>query len=406
MLRSRISCAFPPRRWMSYFSAEFNKMANEGPAKFTATSNSITNIDLDLFVNPDNKPMDLVERLAKLRKQKQCTLVPLLPGIVIKQLLDSTNPQEAISVLRNPTQYGLFIDQFSGCFLMDFLLQHGNAVEAAQVAALLVERGLCNNELIEALALQSFYAYAKDFKPFEPSQDKQPDPKVSDVEKVRVKFIRNYPKDASENTEEYKLGRSMVKIGSGEGSLKEPKQNIALLGYVISGQLAEAASFLAKHNQVFDKETLIAAQGAVESLKLEGSDDLLKSLQESLEKSPKSNAIQGQLESIVKSSAVKFEPKLLADYGEAYQQWAQKFEEAVKNQLEAQSLEERRDHIQKTLSDLEAKRQNLWFFENKDDIDIQIYKKKVYYPKRWFGKKKNPKAVDTFYVPPNISHNT
>lgn len=107
--------------------------------------------------------------------------MPLFPSVLVKQLLDSTNPQEAISVLRSPTQYGLFVDQFSGCYLMDVLLHNGNAVEAAQVAAILVERDLCNNELVEALALQSFYGYAKDFKPVVAEPQDKPAPKASDV---------------------------------------------------------------------------------------------------------------------------------------------------------------------------------------------------------------------------------
>lgn len=389
---------------MSYLSPEFNKLANEGP-KFSAASPVAANMDLDLFVNPDNRPMDLVDRLAKLRSQKEASLVPLFPSVLVKQLLDSTNPQEAISVLRSPTQYGLFVDQFSGCYLMDVLLHNGNAVEAAQVAAILVERGLCNNELVEALALQSFYGYAKDFKPVVAEPQDKPAPKASDVEKVRVKFIRNYHEDPSEKTEEKKLGRAMVKIGSGEESLKELKQNIALLGYVIAGQLAEASSFLEKNKQSFHKDTLTAAQSAVEGSKLEGAEELVKSLQEALEKTTKTNAIAEQLENSVKSSAQKYEPKLLADYGESYQKWAVEFEKAVSKKTEERSLDLRRDNINKTLSELELKRQNLWYFENKDEIDIQIYKKKVYYPKRWFGKKKKPKAVDTFYVPPNITHN-
>ncbi|XP_033154364.1 uncharacterized protein LOC117137162 [Drosophila mauritiana] len=405
MLRSRISCALPPRRLVSYFSAEFNKVAHEGPAKFAAgSSHAVTSVDLDLFVNPDNRPMDLVDRLLKLRKQKEASLVPLIPSVLVKQLLDSTNPQETISVLRNPIQYGLFVDQFSGCFLLDFLLHNGHEVESAQLATILVDRNLCNNELLESLALQSFWSFAKEFKPFESSQV-QPPAKNAEVEKVRVKFIRNYPDDASENTEEKKLGRAMVRLGSGEGSLKELKQNVALLGYVLSGQVPEASSFLASNPTALHKETLSAAQSIVESLKLEGSEELLKSLQEASEKSSKSNAIQSLLENSVKASVQKFEPKLLADYGESYQEWAKKFEAAVQRQLELQTVEERKASIQKTLMELEAKRQNLWFFENRDDIDIQIYKKKVYYPKRWFGKKKKPKAADTFYVPPTITHN-
>ncbi|KAH8272942.1 hypothetical protein KR018_011689 [Drosophila ironensis] len=403
MLRSRLSCAFPPRRWVSYFSAEFNRLANEGPAKLAGSGNAVTNLDLDLFVNPDHRPMDLVDRLAKLRKQKEASLVPLFPGVLVKQLIDSTNPQEAISILRNPTQYGLFVDQFSGCFLMDVLLHNGHAVEAAQVAALLVERGLCNNELVEALVLQSFYGFAKDFKPSQPEPQDKPAPKASDVEKVRVKFIRNYPEDVGQNSEEKKLGRAMIKIGLGDGSLKELKQNIALLGYVVSGQLNEASSFLSHNNQAFFKATLAAAQTAVEGLK--DAEGLANSLKELQDKSTKSQDFAQELENSVKSRAQKHEPKLLTDYGDSYQEWVKHFETAVEKQLQAQSLLARKENITTTLSALEARRQNLWFFENKDDIDIQIFKKKVTYPKRWFGKKKKPKAVDTFYVPPNITHN-
>ncbi|XP_017070469.1 uncharacterized protein LOC108107440 [Drosophila eugracilis] len=405
MLRSRILCIFPPRRLVSYFSAEFNKLAIEGPAKFAASnSHAVTNIDLDIFVNPDNRPMDLVDRLLKLRKQKESSLVPLLSSILVKQLLDSTNPQEAVSILSNPTQYGLFVDQFSGCFLMDFFLHNGHAVEAAQIAMILVERSLCNNELVESLVLQSFWSFVKEFKPFESSQFK-PAAKNAEVEKIRVKFIRNYPEDATENTEEKKLGRAMIRLDSGEGALKELKQNIALLGYVISGQIAEATSFLNCNQTVFHKETLTAAQSVVQCLKLEGSEELVKSLQDTLENTSKSSVIETLLENSTKGSALKFEPKLLADYSESYQEWAKKFEAAIEYKLQAQNLKERKASIEKTLSELDEKRQSLWFFENRDDIDIQIYKKKVYYPKRWFGKKKKPKAADTFYVPPNITHN-
>ncbi|XP_033252338.1 uncharacterized protein LOC117191635 [Drosophila miranda] len=140
-----------------------------------------------------------------------------------------------------------------------------------------------------------------------------------------------------------------------------------------------------------------------ESLKLEVSDEFTQSLQQALDKCTQTNSIHEKLESSIKSSSQKFEPKLLAEYGQSYQEWSKQFENAVKKYIEEQSLVERKDSIEKTLNELEAKRQNLWFFENKDDIDIQIYKKKVQYPKRWLGKKKTPKAADTFYVPPSVT---
>lgn len=103
--------------------------------------------------------------------------MPLLPSILVKQLLDLSGPKDAVNVLRNPLQYGVFIDQFTGCHLIDLLLHNGNVNEAAQVSTLLVERDLCNNELISALALKSFYAFLKTYKP-NPAPAKVEQPEV------------------------------------------------------------------------------------------------------------------------------------------------------------------------------------------------------------------------------------
>lgn len=35
-------------------------------------------------------------------------------------------------------------------------------------------------------------------------------------------------------------------------------------------------------------------------------------------------------------------------------------------------------------------------------MDLEIESKKVYYPKRWFGKKKKPRVIDEGYIPPEI----
>jgi hypothetical protein len=45
----------------------------------------------------------------------------------------------------------------------------------------------------------------------------------------------------------------------------------------------------------------------------------------------------------------------------------------------------------------------LWFFENEEQLELEIEKKNQgYYPQRWFGKKKKAKKQDENYVPPEI----
>jgi small subunit ribosomal protein S27 len=51
---------------------------------------------------------------------------------------------------------------------------------------------------------------------------------------------------------------------------------------------------------------------------------------------------------------------------------------------------------------MEGEERKLWFFENEDKIDLEIEDKKVFYPKRWFGKKKKPRVIDENYIPPDV----
>lgn len=52
--------------------------------------------------------------------------------------------------------------------------------------------------------------------------------------------------------------------------------------------------------------------------------------------------------------------------------------------------------------DMEMEEKKLWYFENEEQIELEIESKQVRYPKRWFGKKKKPRVIDEGYVPPEI----
>lgn len=119
------------------------------------------------------------------RKQKDCSIAPLLPNVAVKRLLDHTSPQEVTTILRSPLQFGVFIDEFTGCHLIDLMLNSGNAHEAAQVAAILIERGLCKNELVASLSLQSFYSFLKNYTPSQVEKGEE------NVEKVCFNYFQN-----------------------------------------------------------------------------------------------------------------------------------------------------------------------------------------------------------------------
>lgn len=60
-------------------------------------------------------------------------------------------------------------------------------------------------------------------------------------------------------------------------------------------------------------------------------------------------------------------------------------------------------HVAELKKELEDKERVLTFFENEDKIDLTIDSKIVRYKKRWFGKKKKPRALDEDYIPPEIT---
>lgn len=196
ILKSRALCSYAHRRCYSYFSSAFNELASQTP-QFQRKPTIGNNLDFDVLADRDNTNVDFMESLLRLRyarnyklvsclhtyfiyirKQKECSVAPLLPNIAVKRLLDHTSPQEVTTVLRNPLQFGVFIDEFTGCHLIDIMLNSGNAHEAAQVAAVLIERGLCKNELVASLSLQSFYSFLKNYTP------KQQEKSEQNVEKV------------------------------------------------------------------------------------------------------------------------------------------------------------------------------------------------------------------------------
>ncbi|KAH8405792.1 hypothetical protein KR215_008852 [Drosophila sulfurigaster] len=402
MLQLRVICQQRNRRCLSYFSSAFNNLANQGLPNVPATSiqNAAESklLDLDVFVNQDHRQMDFVDKLVKLRKQKDCTAVPLLPNLVVKQLLDYTGPQEAILALQNPLQYGIFIDQFAGCHLIDLLMHNGSHREAAQVAAMLIERNLCNNELIASLAIQSFHAYLQKFEPKVAEKDEQ----STEVEKVRVKFVRNRNEAESIKTEEQVMGEALLKLAA-NAALKDFSENVSLLGYALTGNLVEAEKVLSTSKDNLYKDILEVARKVIDALSTEKPAELLNQLDHAITDSKRSESLDDLLIHRVKRSAASLEPQLMSDYTKSYKDWEANFQKAVQAKLKVQDIDKRVEEIETTLSELETRRQRLWYFENKEDIDMQIFKKQKHYPKRWFGKKKKPKAVDAFYVPPEIS---
>lgn len=186
-------------------------------------------------------------------------------------------------------------------------------------------------------------------------------------------------------------------------NLKDAANNIALLGFVINGRIEDAEKHLSQFEKIINKDILQLCHKLVDSLNGENSTNLKQQLDSAISQCKQNNTFSDILDSNVKLAVKNFEPKLVSEYTNNYKEWKTIYQSAIEKQSQVQDVGQRVENIERTLTELQQSRQSLWFFENREDIDIEIYKKKTYYPKRWFGKKKKPKTVDAFYVPPSVS---
>lgn len=89
-----------------------------------------------------------------------------------------------------------------------------------------------------------------------------------------------------------------------------------------------------------------------------------------------------------------------------YGDWCVERQAKLDAELERLNRAQRLAEIERRTADMERDEQRLWFFENEDQLDLQIDGKQVTYPRRWFGKRKKPRVVDAGYVPPEIVRKT
>lgn len=85
-----------------------------------------------------------------------------------------------------------------------------------------------------------------------------------------------------------------------------------------------------------------------------------------------------------------------------YNEWCDVRQQRLDEELARLQRAKRIQDMEQMAREMEQEEQKLWFFENEDKIDLQIDSKKVFYPKRWFGKKKKPRVVDEGYIPPEV----
>lgn len=67
ILKSKVLCSHVSRRCYSYFSNAFNELANQCPPQLERKPTLINNLDFDALAYKDNKNVNLLDNLVRLR---------------------------------------------------------------------------------------------------------------------------------------------------------------------------------------------------------------------------------------------------------------------------------------------------------------------------------------------------
>jgi len=114
------------------------------------------------------------------------------------------------------------------------------------------------------------------------------------------------------------------------------------------------------------------------------------------------NSFENDVCDFVNSAVSEVEAADIEQQKKIYSEWCELRQQKLKDELERLHRNKRLEEIKRVTQSMADEEQKLWFFENEDKIDLQIDSKRIFYPKRWFGKKKKPRTIDEGYVPPEV----
>ncbi|GAB0095656.1 hypothetical protein DMENIID0001_110610 [Sergentomyia squamirostris] len=378
-----------------------------------------SSIDIDIFCNKslqENHIDELFDILHRLRISEETTnTLDSTHHAVIRNLMSLEKYEELVQILNDPLNYGIFLDTFSTNLLLDTLMEGNKFTLAAKVSSFLMLQEDFGNDITKALCLLSCWKYLENPEPFEqpgeapPVAEGKPKKKPEEV-RIRVKYVRNPFFD-----DHFDLRDHLQIVGKTLYNLRlhlSPSlgRSIEILGLALYGKYEEGIKVISGlkggeeiYSQVLEKslEVLRAVEKPEEKEHLQEFIEAIEGKKANLK------LIDGDFEQEVRrllaEAVIKCEKEDISKQVQIYEKWCQdrqqKLDEELLRLRRAQAVKD----IEKMTQEMEAEEQKLWFFENEDNLDLQIEKKKVYYPKRWFGKKKKPRVIDEGYVPPEVT---
>lgn len=361
-------------------------------------SRQMSPVDVDMFVNAirDEEYVDEVLDLAhKLRMTEETSnMLDSTPHAIIRYLHRVGETERLQQVLDDRLNYGLFLDDYTGNLLMDAYWKQKNYVAGAQVASQFMLQEDFDHPLTASFALLHCYHFLLKPEGWKvPPLPEEPEEEV----KIRVKYLRNPFFD-----DHFDLREPLAIVGKTLVSLTKNKNDLLDYSFHIVG--------LALWNKPEQAKEIVASLRAnnkeicEEILKLLPEENEIKSEADKLQK--KSVDVSEVLQERVKTAERATAEKDVAVQCKLFSEWEEKRKQALEEQKERLLRIRRLEEIEEAQKVLKEKETRLWFFENQENIELQIEeeesKVEVEQEEQVKKEKKGKVNEDENYVPPEI----
>ena len=217
-----------------------------------ASKGVISAIDVDMFANAIKDPSHLEELkdlLHKLRTAAETgNMLESTRQATVRNFLEFGDVKELVEILKDPLNFGVFLDDYTANILLDKLITLSNFELAARVASLIMLQEEFNNEITCTLCQYACYKYISNYTappPPEPTPSADKNKKVEEI-KIRVKFLRNpFFDDHFDIKDTLTLsGKTLAWIS--ESAPNNLNNNLQIIGWLVYKKYDKLSAFCAK----------------------------------------------------------------------------------------------------------------------------------------------------------------
>lgn len=109
-------------------------------------------------------------------------------------------------------------------------------------------------------------------------------------------------------------------------------------------------------------------------------------------------AVVNKVKSVVSSK----EKEAVEEQCKVYKEWETQKQRLLQEQLDELIRQQRLAKVQLEKEALVKREETLFFFDNEEKWELEIERKRVFYRRRYFGKRKKPRVADDNYIPPEV----